>query len=152
VEKELAGNWVQEFAFEVALGYFTPEELQLKYNLSPEQYAHVSTLAPFRKAVGDYRREIDDEGIAFRLRARKAAEDILTELHSMAFNQTLDAPHRLKAMEMLCKYAGFETKREDTNQGVKLQIFTNLSLNANTPQQTYTIEIPNDSLQERPTS
>lgn len=137
-------NWVQELAFEVALGYFTPEDLQLKYDLTPDQYAHVTALPSFRKASADYRREIDDEGIAFKLRARKAAEDILEELHAMAFDQRLDAKDRLKAMEMVCKYAGFEAQRVDDGGGVKLQIFTNLDLNGASSGQTYTIEVPND--------
>lgn len=32
---EVARNWVEELAFEVALEYFTPEDLQLKYELPP---------------------------------------------------------------------------------------------------------------------
>ena len=135
-------NWVEEMAFEVALGYFTPEDLQLKYDLTESHYNHITTLPAFKKATADYRREIDDEGIAFRLRARKCAEDILEELYSMAFDQTLDAKDRLKAMEMMCKYAGFETHKQEGDGGVKLQIFTNLNLNGNAPQQTYTIEVP----------
>lgn len=143
-------NWVEELAFEVALGYFTPEELQLKYDMTPVQYEHVTKLPAFRKAEADYRREIDDEGIAFKLRARRAAEDILTELYAISFNQNIDAKDRLKAMEMLCRYAGFETAKSEDGGGVKLQIYTNLSLN-DSPKQTYTIEIPNDSVQTRPT-
>jgi len=137
-------NWVEEMAFEVALGYFTPEDLQLKYELSPAHYDHIVGLPAFRKATADYRREIDDEGIAFRLRARKAAEEVLDEIYAAAFDRTEDLKDRLKAAEMLCKYAGFETAKADGEGGVKLQIFTNLSLNGSSPQQTYTIEIPND--------
>lgn len=96
----------------------------------------------FRRAVADYRREIDDEGIAFRLRARKGAEAILSELFAISFDQSLDAKDRLKAMEMLCKYAGFETNKQPGENGVKLQIYTNLSLNGADTGQTYTIEIP----------
>lgn len=147
--KPVTDNWVQELAFEVALGYFAPEDLQLKYDLTPAQYAHVTSLPAFRKASADYRREIDDEGIAFRLRARKAAEDVLAELHAMAFDQRVDARDRLKAMEMLCKYAGFESRREEGDGGIKLQIVTNLDMGS-APSRTYTIEVPNDSMQGRP--
>lgn len=139
-------NWTHELAFEVALGYFTPEDLQLKYDLSPEQYDRVTNLPAFRRASADYRREIDDEGIAFKLRARKAAEDILDELHHMAFNQVLDAKDRLKAMEMLCRYAGFETQKQEDGNGVKLQIVTNLALGGGgSTGQTYEIEVPYDT-------
>jgi|AntDeeMinimDraft_6_1070357.scaffolds.fasta_scaffold09301_3 hypothetical protein len=138
-------NWAEELAFEVALEYFTPEDLQLKYDLPPDQYEHVTALPSFRKAVSEYRREIDDEGIAFRLRARRCADDILVEVYAMAFDEKLDAKDRLKAAEMICRYAGFETAKTDGEGGVKLQIYTNLNLSSSTPDQTYTIEIPNDN-------
>lgn len=141
----VAENWVQELAFEVALGYFTPEELRTKFDLSESHLAHIQGLPAFKKAVGDYRREIDDEGIAFRLRARKAAEDIIEELYAMAFTQTIDAKDRLKAMEMLCKYAGFETAKTEGSDGVKLQIYTNLNFGG--AEKTYTIEIPKEGVQ-----
>lgn len=135
------GNWVQELAFEVALEYFAPEDLMLKFDLTRSQYERIVTTPAFRKVVGDYRKEIDDEGIAFRLRARKAAEDVLSELHAMAFNQAIDAKDRLKAIELICRYAGFEMKKEDADGGIKLQIYTNLNMK-NDPGQTYTIEVP----------
>lgn len=134
-------NWVQNLAFEVALGYFTPEELQTKFGLTPEAYQQITSMVDFRRAEADYRREIDDEGIAFRLRARKAAEEILSEMYAMAFDQTLDAKDRLRAMELMCKYAGFDAnKAEGEGGGVKLQIYTNLNLGPE--DKTYTIEIP----------
>jgi hypothetical protein len=135
-------NWVQELAFEVALEYFPPEDLQLKFELTPSHFLHITSMPDFKRAVAAYRREIDDEGIAFRLRARKAAEGVLEEMYSMCFDQTLKAQDRLKAMEMLCKYAGFETQKQNSDGGVKLQIFTNLSLEGNTTGQTYEIEVP----------
>lgn len=136
-------SWVEALAFEVALEYFTPEDLQLKFDLTPEKYQAITTMPAFRRAVNDYAREINDEGVAFRLRARKAAEDILDELHAMAFDQRLEAKDRLKAMEMMCRYAGFESQRQEDGSGVKLQIVTNLSMGGGgTTGQTYEIEVP----------
>lgn len=141
---QTADNWVQSLAFEVALGYFTPEELQLKFDLSPEAYEKITHMPAFRQAEGDYRREIDDEGIAFRLRARKAAEQILMELYEMAFDRSIEAKDRLKAMEMLCRYAGFESQAKEGNDGgLKLQIYTNLNMGGQ--DRTYSIEIPTDA-------
>lgn len=140
-----ADNWVQSLAFETALEYFTPQELQRKFELTPEAFQKITQVDAFQRAVADYRREIDDEGIAFRLRARKAAEQILSELYEMAFDQTIDAKDRLKAMEMMCRYAGFESQAKDGGGGgLKLQIYTNLNLGQD-QQSTYTIEIPQEA-------
>lgn len=137
-------NWVQSLAFEVALGYFTPQELQTKFQLTPEAYSKITELDAFRRAEADYRREIDDEGIAFRLRARKSAEQVLEELYAMAFDRTIAAKDRLKAMEMMCRYAGFESQAKDGDSGgLKLQIYTNLNLNRE-QESSYTIEIPQE--------
>lgn len=133
-------NWVQSLAFEVALEYFTPEDLRLKFNLDEETYRRVTALPDFRRAVADYRREIDDDGIAFRLRARKGAEDVLTEIYAMAFDQSAKMSERLAAARTLCEYAGYTKDKKEEGGGVRLQIITNLGLSQEDVGQTYTVQ------------
>lgn len=143
---EVSTNWVEELAFEVALEYFAPEDLQLKFELSPQRYQRITSVPEFKRAVADYRREIDDEGIAFKLRARKCAELMLEEIHEMAFDQRVDAKTRLEAMKTMCHYAGYDMKTAEDGGGIKVQIISNLSLNDQNPQGVYTIEMPQEAL------
>lgn len=136
-------NWVTDLAFEVALGYYTSADLCVQYDISEAQFERLREMTSFQRTVKSYRREIDDEGIAFRLRARKLAEAVLEELSSIAFDERLEPKDRLQAMTMLCRYAGFEAKEQKTETGVKLIINTNLSLGEGAAgPQGYTLEVP----------
>lgn len=136
-------NWVTDLAFEVALGYYTSADLCVQYDVTEAQFERLREMTSFQRAVKAYRREIDDEGIAFRLRARKLAEAVLEELSGIAFDERLEPKDRLQAMTMLCRYAGFETKEQKTDTGVRLIINTNLSLGEGAAgPQGYTIEVP----------
>lgn len=137
--KVVEENWVQQLAFEVALEYFAPEDLQLKFQLDPADYEQVVHHDDFRRAVADYRREIDDEGIAFKLRARKAAEDMLMVMYQIAHDADQKGADRIAAAKAVCEYAGYAKPQEEAG-GVKLQIITNLALGQADTGQTYTIQ------------
>lgn len=116
-------QWVYDLAFEVALGYFDENDLALKFDLSPAQLEAIGKNTAFRKAVRDYRRQIDDAGDAFRLRAKKSAELALDVPNYIAHDKTVDPATRLKAVDQLVKYAGWG-KEENADTGVTINIKT----------------------------
>lgn len=145
------GNWVTELAFETALGYYSPDQLMQQFDLRPSVFEKVQSLPDFQRAVAGYQREIDDEGIAFKLRARRSAALLLDELTFMAFDSNLDAKDRLKAIEMVAKYAGFGVDSTKNEEGTKIIIQTNLNLNNKGSEKgVYTIDIPHDTPLEAP--
>lgn len=138
---KLVDNWVQRLAFEVALGYYAPEDLCLEFELTPGRLELIRQHRDFQKAVQSYRREIDDEGISFRLRARRSAEASLDVLTEIAFSPTEDASDRLRAVELLNRLAGTDKTAAAAEQGPRLIIQTNLSLNgADSGRGVYTVE------------
>jgi hypothetical protein len=141
---EATGNWATELAFEMALGYFSPEDLQIRFGLDDATFQKIQTDAAFKRSVLSYKKEIDDEGIAFKLRARKAAELVLEELTVIAFDAATDTSDRLKAMEMLARYAGFDMKNQKGEDGgVRVIIQTNLGLSSPLEGRgEYTIAVP----------
>lgn len=142
------GNWVTELAFEVALGYYPPADLAAQYNLSMATYDKVTQVPDFKRAVQAYQREIDDEGIAFKLRARRSAALLLDELTTMAFDRNVDAKDRLKAIELMCKYAGFGLESKPGEEGTKIVINTNLALNNGSVEKgVYTLSIPDTAIE-----
>lgn len=138
------GNWATELAFEQALGYYSPEELRTRFDLTEEQYRVVTENDAFKKTMLSYKKEIDDEGIAFKLRARKAAELVLEELTTIAFDTLQDASDRIKAIEKICEYAGLGAKQQkDGDGGIRVVIQTNLGLSSPIEGRgEYTIAIP----------
>ena len=110
-------DWLAELAFEVALGYYTPEDLQVKYDLTLEQYSKIKRLPQFKRAVQVFKRQIDEEGQQFRVKARKMATETLDVLFNLAADDEAANSDRIRAVEALCRYAGFEKGVADSAQG-----------------------------------
>ena len=116
-------NWIADLAFETALGYYSPEELQLKYELSSQRFAILQNTKTFKQAVQAYRREIDEAGEHFKLKARRMASEVLDVLFELAGDPNTSSGDRIKAVDHLCKYAGFDKEQEnDASTGITIQI------------------------------
>jgi hypothetical protein len=123
-------NWVADLAFEVALGYYSPEELQLKFELSDVQYDSACRLPEFQKAVSGYRREIDEQGTEFKLKARKLASELLPELAFIAADDTASHADRISAIREMCRLAGYGKEETAGSQQAPFQINIQFSQDA----------------------
>jgi len=117
-----SSHWLADLAFETALGYFTPEELCIKHNLTPERYAVIQATTDFKKAVQLYRRQIDEEGQQFRVKARRMASEVLDVLFFIAADSTASCSDRIAAVTALCKYAGFDKGAEASTSNVAFAV------------------------------
>lgn len=103
-----------KLAFEVALGYHTPEELQLQFGLGPEQYELLVRSPAFKAAVSAYRREIDENGQDFKIKARKLAFIILDDLIRIAKDTSNEVRDRMEAIREISRLAGYGLKDSST--------------------------------------
>jgi len=116
-------NWIADLAFETALGYYTPGELRLKYERTQHRHRILEQTGTFKKAVQAYRREIDEAGDHFKLKARKMASELLDVLFEIAADETTTAKERIQAIDNLCRYAGFDKQKDDDKStGITIQI------------------------------
>lgn len=104
-------------AFEVALGYYTPEDLCKQMALDPEAFAQVTTTPAFQRLVLGCRREIDEQGKQFKVLARKLATETLPELGVMALDPDASHADRISAIEKLARFGGL-TAEDKGGQGV----------------------------------
>lgn len=109
-------NWVQDLAFEVALGYHTPEELQAQFDVPREQYSTLVTSPAFQRLQIACKREIDEQGKQFKVLARKLATEVLPELGAIALSERASHSDRISAINALAKYGGL-TSEDKTPQG-----------------------------------
>lgn len=111
---DVSKHWMEELAFESALGYYTPEELRVKYDLSLERFVVITSTKVFKKAKNAYKRQIDEEGQQFRIKARKMATECLDVLFQIAGDEREATNDRISAVQSLCRYAGMEKGVEAT--------------------------------------
>lgn len=109
-------NWVQDLAFEVALGYHTPDELRTQFDLTPEAYSQLCTSPAFQRLQVACRREIDEQGKQFKVLARKLSTEVLPELGAIALDSQASHADRISAINALAKFGGLTTE-EKTPQG-----------------------------------
>ena len=122
----LTDDWMPDLAFEVALGYYTPEELQLRFGLSETRYSQVRALPAFQKIVDSHRRDIDEKGTQFKLKARKLASALLPEVAAVVADPTASHADRISAFNTLAKMAGYgKEETQNAPQGFSVNITFN---------------------------
>ena len=92
-------SWAEDLAFETALGYFTPEELCLRHNISSDRLQLLSSSDVFKRAVSEYRRQIDESGALFQVKARRMASEALEIVFDLAANPAASDADRLRAVQ-----------------------------------------------------
>jgi hypothetical protein len=118
-------NWVDDLAFEVALEYFPPEDLQLRFNLSEDQYQSITEDPRFQAKVLEHRRSIDENGTQFRVLARKLAAVNLPQLHQIANDPRANPGDRISAVKALASFGGFD-KPDSGGGNTAFQVNINL--------------------------
>lgn len=116
-----------DLAFEIVLGYFSREAICLKFGIDDDTLATLEDDPGFRVKLLDQSRKIDERGDGFRLQARQHIEDSLASLKAMANDKDAAKGVRMKAIELLAKYAGYDGE-SGAAAGITLQIKTNLDV------------------------
>ena len=123
-------NWLQELAYDIALEYHPPHELQAKYDLAPDDYDRVCQSVPVKRAVASYKRMIDEETTQARLKTKRLASTLIEEVGAIALDRTLDPAVRLRAIEDVCKYAELEKPaRQDDASNNSAPFTINIQVN-----------------------
>ena len=121
---------MQELAYDVALEYHPPEELQLKYSLSPDEYESLTHAPPFKRAVSAYKRLIDEDAKQARLKVKRLASVLVEEVARIALDPSQEPAIRLRAIENICRYAELEKPTQANNEQATASPFTiNIQVN-----------------------
>lgn len=113
-------------AFDLALGYDSPEDVALRHNLPLYLVERVQHVPEFRKAMLIAGREITETGKEFKLKARKLSSIVLEELATIALDDEASHSDRIKAISELTKLAGYQRDAELTGVNQAFQVNINL--------------------------
>lgn len=124
-------DWLHELAYEVALQYHPPDELQNKFSLSESEYDQITSTPHFKRAVSSYMRIIDEDAKQAKLKVKRLASSLVEQVAYMAADPSLDPAIRLRAIEDICRYAELDKPQKDDNAGSNNVPFTiNIQVNA----------------------
>jgi hypothetical protein len=124
-------KWNDRLAFDVALTLEgsgeSLQEVMSRHHISTQDILQFRSDPVFLKKVDNYRNEVRDKGMTFKLKARAQAEELLTTswliIHDPAVSPTVKAD----LIKSTVKWAGLEPKNDpitdgDSGGGVKITI------------------------------
>lgn len=113
-------------AFEIALGFEKIELVLERYMVTPEEWELLQTQPSFKKAVTQYQKDIDENGISFRTKARIQAEAYLSDAHSLIKHPTTPPSVKANMIQWITRVADLEPKKSEENQGTTFNLQINL--------------------------
>lgn len=103
--KTLTDDEKDAFAYEMALGYFEPEELRKVFKLLPEGFKAYIESDEMQTRIAVKRREIDESPNALRILARRAARKAVEANAKLVEDPDAPARTRMEAGRQLREYA-----------------------------------------------
>ncbi len=129
-----------DLAYEVVLAFFSDDAICLRYGITHTQLVDVKTSPAFMRLLQDATKQIAEDGDSFRLKAASYADDALKYFDQIAKDEDGSIGLRLRASEMLCKYAGREINvSAAVGQGMQIVLQTNLNMDKLSHESTYTV-------------
>jgi len=101
----LADEEKETLAHELALGYYTNDELRHVFKLHPSAMTLYLESEGFAARVAQAKRKIDESDQALRIHARKAARVAIDELAALVKDKDAPAKTRMEAGRQLREYA-----------------------------------------------
>lgn len=130
--RQLTDDEVDKFAYEIALGYYTDEELRQHFKLIPSSFDTWKSSSRVQSLLLVKRREIDESDAALKIHARRAMRKSIDEYIKIVEDKEAPAKTRMEAGRQLREIAAGVDKAalsDPTNTGERPVIIkTNLDL------------------------
>lgn len=117
-------KWPPKLAFDIALGGTSYDDLQAHYNLSDLELERILVHPTFRREVVNHEKEIRDNGVTFKSKAKVQAELYLENLHDIITGVDTPPSVKLDAIKSIVQWAGYQPKTDApaTNIQQKIEI------------------------------
>jgi hypothetical protein len=139
-------RWTDRVAFDFALALEAGtgiKDVMVEYDMSREDVLELNQDVVFLKRIDEYRGEIREKGMSFRLKARAQAEDLLTTSYLLIHDPAVSPAVKADLIKATVKWADLEPKHNTVDGGNgagSVTITINLSDKTKTVGHTYDSE------------
>lgn len=126
---EFRPEWSTSLVMDVALGTSRESILEV-HDLVEHQLDEILVNPVFVMAVGNLRKSLEKDGATFKLKAQLQAEFYLTTAHDMIMDKTVDDRVRMRLIEDMVRWGGFDAPAQVNGTGGGFSI----SINFNAPE------------------
>jgi hypothetical protein len=124
-------KWTDRMAFDMALllegSGESVQEIATRHHLSMDDMAEFSKEPLFLKKVENYREEVREKGLTFKMKARAQAEELLVTSWTLIHSPDVSAAVKADLIKQTVKWGGLEPKTDvDAGGGGGVRITINL--------------------------
>ena len=126
-EQSSANQWDPRLILDLALGIEDTRQVLERYGLTDNDYIVLCGSRLFRQELAVTIRDVHENGLPFRAKARVQAEAYLEVINDLVYNETTPATIKLEAIRSTVRWANLEPKEDKTadaggGQTVNVQI------------------------------
>lgn len=137
-------KWSDRLAFDVALALEgsgeTMDEIKDRHGITASDLLVFNNDKIFLKAVENYRGEVREKGLTFKLKARAQAEELLETSWLLIHSPDVSAAVKADLIKSTVKWGGLETKGDDDGGSVAGGVKININFGGTAPM-TVTAEV-----------
>ena len=137
-------KWSDRLAFDIALllekSGETLDEVIERHAISPSEMLVFNEDPIFRKKTEDYRNEIREKGVTFRLKARAQAEELLVTSWQLIHSPEVSPAVKADLIKSTVKWGNLEPKKEGTDADASSGFKITINLGETTHQMTQVVE------------
>ena len=128
IKREAVNRWDPRLVLDLALGVEDLDTVLPRYNLTFDDYETLAHSPIFRRELALTIRDVRENGLPFKAKARVQAEAYLEVLDDLVYSDGTPASTRLEAIKSTVAWGGLIPKEsKEENQGNATQI--NVSIN-----------------------
>jgi len=127
-EQSSANQWDPRLILDLALGIEDTRQVLERYGLTDNDYIVLCGSRVFRQELAVTIRDVHENGLPFRAKARVQAEAYLEVINDLVYNETTPATTKLEAIRSTVRWANLEPK-EDKSESGNTQAQINVSIN-----------------------
>ena len=127
-EQSSANQWDPRLILDLALGIDDTRQVLERYGLTDNDYIVLCGSREFRQELAVTIRDVHENGLPFRAKARVQAEAYLEVINDLVYNETTPATTKLEAIRSTVRWANLEPKEDKTDSG-NTQAQINVSIN-----------------------
>jgi len=126
-EQSSANQWDPRLILDLALGIEDTRDILTRYGLTDNDYIALCGSRTFRQELAVTIRDIHENGLPFRAKARVQAEAYLEVINDLVYDDNTPATTKLEAIRSTVRWANLEPKEEKgpdagSGQTVNVQI------------------------------
>jgi len=144
-------KWSDRLAFDMALALEgsgeTVDEIKQRHSITSTELLVFNKDPVFLKKVEAYREDIREKGVTFKLKARAQAEELLTTSWGLIHSPDVSAAVKADLIKSTVKWAGLETKTEDSNAGGTGGVKININFGGNAMPMTLTADVEGEAIE-----